>query len=73
MWNRPAMHEPCAYTAKLSDTDNDLMKILDLIHVMFAQAFYKWAAREINPLHPDLPRIVLRQMELADKAQRVFG
>jgi hypothetical protein len=49
------------------------MKILDLIHVMFAQAFYKWAAREINPLHPDLPRIVLRQMELADKAQRVFG
>jgi hypothetical protein len=49
------------------------MKILDLIHVMFAQAFYKWAMREINPMHPDLPRIVLRQMELADKAQRVFG
>lgn len=49
------------------------MKILDLIHVMCAQAFYKWAMREINPMHPDLPRIVLRQMELADKAQRVFG
>jgi hypothetical protein len=67
------MHEPCAYTSWLSDKDNGPMKILNLIHVMFAQAFYKWAAREINPLHPDLPRIVLRQMELADKAQRVFG
>ena len=49
------------------------MKILNLIHVMVAQAFYNWAMREINPLHPDLPRIMLRQKELADKAQRVFA
>ena len=49
------------------------MKILNLIHVMLAQAFYDWAMREINPLHPDLPRIVLRQKELADKAQRIFA
>ena len=49
------------------------MKILNLIHVMVAQAFYSWAMREINPLHPDLPRIMRRQMELADKAQRVFA
>lgn len=49
------------------------MKILNLIHVMVAQAFYSWAMREINPLHPDLPRIMLRQKELADKAQRVFA
>ena len=67
------MDEPCAYMAKQDVNDNDFMKILNFIHVMFAQAFYKWAMREINPLHPDLPRIVLRQMELADKAQRVFG
>jgi hypothetical protein len=48
------------------------MKILSLIHVMAAQAFYRWAMREINPLHPDLPRIMLRQQELADKARRMF-
>jgi hypothetical protein len=67
------MDEPCAYMTQPVAGDNESMKILNLIHVMFAQAFYKWAMREINPLHPDLPRIVLRQMELADKAQRVFG
>jgi hypothetical protein len=51
---------------------NTSMKILNLIHVMVAQAFYSWALREINPLHPDVPRIMLRRMELADKASRVF-
>lgn len=49
------------------------MKVLDLIHVMLAQAFYNWALREINPLHPDVPRIMLRQQELADKARRIFA
>ena len=49
------------------------MKILNLIHVMVAQAFYKWALAEIDPLHPDAPRIVLRQHELADKARRIFA
>lgn len=48
------------------------MKILDLIHVMVAQGFYRWAMREINPAHPDVPRIILRQKELDDKAKRVF-
>ncbi len=49
------------------------MKILDLIHVTIARAFYNWALREINPMHPDLPRIMLRQQELADKADRIFA
>jgi hypothetical protein len=49
------------------------MKILDLIHVTFAQAFYSWALREINPLHPDVPRIMLRRRELAEKARRIFA
>jgi len=49
------------------------MKILNLIHVMIALAFYRWALREINPMHPDLPRIMLRQLELADKARRIFA
>lgn len=52
---------------------NTSMKILNLIHVMVAQAFYSWALREINPLHPDVPRIMLKRMELADKANRVFS
>ena len=50
-----------------------LMKILNLIHVMVAQAFYRWALAEINPLHPDVPRIMLRQQELEDKARRIFA
>jgi hypothetical protein len=49
------------------------MKILNLIHVMVAQAFYRWALREIDPLHPDVPRIMLRRRELEDKAQRIFA
>lgn len=49
------------------------MKILNLIHVLFAQAFYNWAMREIDPLHADVPRIMRRQKELADKALRVFA
>ena len=52
---------------------NTPMKILNLIHVMTAQAFYSWAMREIDPMHPDVPRIMMRQLELADKATRVFA
>ena len=46
------------------------MKILNLLHITFAQLFYRWALREISPLHPDVPRILLRQQELADRARR---
>lgn len=49
------------------------MKILNLIHVTFAQFFYDWALREINPMHPDMPRIMMRRLELQDKAKRVFA
>ena len=49
------------------------MKVLNLIHVMVAQAFYSWALREINPMHPDLPRIMMRRQELADKRNRMFA
>lgn len=47
------------------------MKILNLLHLTVAQAFYRWALREINPLHPDVPRILLRQQELSDRARQV--
>ena len=49
------------------------MKIISLLHVVVAQAFYRWAMREINPMHPDVPRIMLRQQELEDKARRIFA
>lgn len=49
------------------------MKIFNLIHVAFAGAFYRWALREIDPLHPDLPRILLRKRELAEKRHRIFA
>jgi hypothetical protein len=49
------------------------MKVLELLHVTMAQAFYRWALREIDPLHPDLPRIVMKRLELDDKARRMFA
>ena len=48
------------------------MKILNLLHLALAQAFYRWALREIDPLHPDVPRILLKQKELSDRA-RMLG
>ena len=49
------------------------MKIFTFLHVTLAQAFYRWAMHEINPMHPDVPRILRRQRELADKANRLFA
>lgn len=43
------------------------MNLPRLVCLWLAQAFYRWALREIDPLHPDVPRIVLRQRELAEQ------
>jgi hypothetical protein len=67
------MDEPDAYNAKSCGAHHTRMKILDLIHVTFAQAFYNWALREINPMHPDVPRIMMRKLELAEKSKRIFA
>ena len=67
------MHKPGAYKEKTCDEHHTPMKILNLIHITVAQAFYSWALREINPMHPDLPRIMMRKMELADKSKRMFA
>ena len=48
------------------------MKILVLLHLTFARAFYRWALREIDPLHPDVDRVVMRSRELEDKARRMW-
>jgi hypothetical protein len=37
------------------------MEILELLYLMTARALTGWALREIDPLHPDLPKLVLRQ------------
>jgi hypothetical protein len=50
-----------------------VMKIISLLHVVVAEAFYKWAMKEINPMHPDVPRIMLRQQELAEKHRRIWA
>jgi hypothetical protein len=49
------------------------MKILSYLHLVVAQAFYRWAMREIDPTHPDVPRIMRRQRELSDRASRLFA
>ncbi len=49
------------------------MKILNLLHVVVAQAFYRWAMAEISPMHPDVPKIMLRQQQLAEKYRRIWA
>ena len=49
------------------------MKILNLLHVVVAQAFYRWAMNEISPMHPDVPKIMLRQQQLAEKYRRIWA
>jgi hypothetical protein len=48
------------------------LKLLQLLHAWIAGEFYRWAMREINPLHPDVPRIMARQRELQDKMGRLL-
>lgn len=52
------------------------MKILHMLHVVCAEAFYRWAMRNvpstIGLTHPDVNKIVLRQRQLADKRERVW-
>ena len=69
----PGGVERGSYTAETARPHDTNMKILNFIHVMVARAFYSWAMKEINPMHPDVPRIMQRQRELEDKAQRIFA
>ena len=39
------------------------MGLLPLYHAL-ALAYYRWAMRQIDPLHPDVPHIVRRITEL---------
>ena len=49
------------------------MKVISYLRLTVAQAFYEWAMKEIDPLHPDVPKIMLRQRELADEAKEMWA
>lgn len=49
------------------------MKVLRLLHLTIAGAFYRWAMAEIDPLHPDLPRILVRQSQIRDQTKDLFA
>jgi hypothetical protein len=38
--------------------------ILRLLHLKLADWFYRWAMSEINPMHPDVPKIMQRQVQI---------
>lgn len=48
------------------------MHIIRLVYLTIVRAFYNWALREIDPLHPDVPRLVLRQYELNERTRRLL-
>jgi hypothetical protein len=52
---------------------NPKMKVIHLLYVVSAQAFYRWALREIDPMHPDVSKIVLRQHELAMRHRQIWS
>ena len=49
------------------------MKVLTLLYLVVAEAFYRWALREIDPMHPDVSKIVLRRHELALKHRSIWS
>lgn len=49
------------------------MKILRFVHATIAQAFYRWALAEINPLHPDLGRVLIKERQHADRLRSLVG
>lgn len=48
------------------------MKVIQLLYLAGAQAFYRWALREIDPMHPDVAVILARQCELESKYRRLW-
>lgn len=48
------------------------MQVIRLVYLASIRAFYRWALREIDPLHPDVPRLVLRQYELNERTTRLL-
>lgn len=47
------------------------MMVLRILRLTAARAFTDWALREIDPLHPDVPMLRMRQVELDDAWRRL--
>lgn len=60
-------------TAPSTATDDGGMKILSIVHVTLACAVYRWAMGQIHPLHPDLPRILIKWQEMEERAQQLWA
>lgn len=56
---------------KAVSAEKGYMKVLRFIRNTIAQWYYEWAMREINPMHQDVPRIMMRQLELKAEARRL--
>jgi hypothetical protein len=48
------------------------MKVLKAVYIVIALGFYKWAMHEINPTHPDVPKIVRRQHHLREQWRKLW-
>lgn len=48
------------------------MKVIRLAWLLWAKFWYAWAMREIDRLHPDVPKILRKQIEIEDKLKRIL-
>lgn len=50
------------------------MKLLKLLYYVSARRFYRRAMEDIaTPLHPDVPKIRLRQVEIDDRLKELLA
>lgn len=49
------------------------MKILEMVYAMLARGFYRQALREIDPMHPDVGKLVIRERHHNDTLKRIFS
>jgi hypothetical protein len=48
------------------------MKVLNFIRISLSLMYYTVAMREINPLHKDVPAILVRQRDLQDQLANLW-
>lgn len=48
------------------------MKVMQLLYLEIVRAYYRWAMHQIDPMHPDVVLIVVRQQELDADRRRLL-
>lgn len=48
------------------------MKIVKLLYLAIARRYYRLACAD-KPMHPDIPKIVIRRVELADATRKLWA